>query len=69
MSMFSPFQWYCSTRTFSNSLETTLTIMALNYWPWELLGDAKIEKENPKPANSILHTPGTLTRYVSVSRI
>ncbi|KAL2878256.1 glycosylphosphatidylinositol anchor biosynthesis [Colletotrichum sp. CLE4] len=61
MSMFSPFQWYCSTRTFSNSLETTLTIMALNYWPWELLGDAKTEKENPKPVVSILHTPGTLT--------
>ncbi|OHW91252.1 GPI mannosyltransferase 3 [Colletotrichum incanum] len=61
MSMFSPFQWYCSTRTFSNSLETTLTIMALNYWPWELLGDIKPEKENPKPAKSILHTPGTLT--------
>ncbi|KAJ3941642.1 glycosylphosphatidylinositol anchor biosynthesis [Colletotrichum fioriniae] len=40
MSMFSPFQWYCSTRTFSNSLETTLTIMALNYWPWELLVSA-----------------------------
>ncbi|GKT95604.1 alg9-like mannosyltransferase [Colletotrichum tofieldiae] len=61
MSMFSPFQWYCSTRTFSNSLETTLTIMALNYWPWELLGEIKLEKENPKPARSILHTPGTLT--------
>ncbi|OHE94595.1 Alg9-like mannosyltransferase [Colletotrichum orchidophilum] len=61
MSMFSPFQWYCSTRTFSNSLETTLTIMALNYWPWELLGEPKTEKENPKPAVSILHTPGTLT--------
>ncbi|GKT46735.1 GPI mannosyltransferase 3 [Colletotrichum spaethianum] len=64
MSMFSPFQWYCSTRTFSNSLETTLTIMALNYWPWELLGETKPEKENPKPAKSILHTPGTLTRCV-----
>ncbi|KAK2062455.1 Alg9-like mannosyltransferase [Colletotrichum caudatum] len=61
MSMFSPFQWYCSTRTFSNSLETALTIMALNYWPWELLGDAKTEKENPRPAKSILHVPGTLT--------
>ncbi|KAK7735892.1 glycosylphosphatidylinositol anchor biosynthesis [Cytospora paraplurivora] len=34
-----PWQWYCSTRTFSNSLEMTLTITALNYWPWELLGD------------------------------
>ncbi|WYZ40040.1 hypothetical protein EsH8_IV_000381 [Colletotrichum jinshuiense] len=60
MNMFSPFQWYCSTRTFSNSMETTLTIMALSYWPWELLGERKLEKENPKSANSILHTPGTL---------
>ncbi|KAL0931048.1 GPI mannosyltransferase 3 [Colletotrichum truncatum] len=60
MSMFSPFQWYCSTRTFSNSLETTLTIMALNYWPWELLGESKAVKENPKAAQSILKTPGTL---------
>ncbi|KAF6803507.1 GPI mannosyltransferase 3 [Colletotrichum sojae] len=60
MSMFSPFQWYCSTRTFSNSLETTLTIMALNYWPWELLGESKPVKENTKLAQSILHTSGSL---------
>ena len=31
----SPWQWFCSTRTLSNSLETTLTIIALNYWPWQ----------------------------------
>jgi hypothetical protein len=31
----SPWQWFCSTRTLSNCLETTLTIMALNYWPWQ----------------------------------
>ncbi|KAJ5005567.1 GPI mannosyltransferase 3 [Colletotrichum sp. SAR 10_99] len=62
MSMFSPFQWYCSIRTFSNSLETTLTIAALNYFPWELLGEPKLTKENPKPSGgSILNTPGTLT--------
>ncbi|KAJ9604915.1 glycosylphosphatidylinositol anchor biosynthesis [Cladophialophora chaetospira] len=30
----SPWQWFCSTRTFSNSLETTLTICALYNWPW-----------------------------------
>ncbi|OCT46705.1 GPI mannosyltransferase 3 [Cladophialophora carrionii] len=30
----SPWQWFCSTRTFSNSLETTLTIVALYNWPW-----------------------------------
>ncbi|KAE8550688.1 hypothetical protein EYB25_006916 [Talaromyces marneffei] len=31
----SPWQWFCSTRTFSNSAETTLTIVALYFWPWE----------------------------------
>lgn len=40
VTVLNPWQWYCSTRTFSNSLEMTLTIMALNYWPWELLGDS-----------------------------
>ncbi|KAI1854624.1 hypothetical protein JX266_000742 [Neoarthrinium moseri] len=38
MSIVNPWQWYCSTRTFSNSLEGTLTIAALFYFPWELLG-------------------------------
>lgn len=38
MSIFSPWQWFCSTRTFSNSLETTLTIVALNFWPWGMAG-------------------------------
>ncbi|KAK0670602.1 family 22 putative glycosyltransferase [Cercophora samala] len=47
MTVLNPWQWYCSTRTFSNSLETTLTIAALSYWPWELLADAKETKEEP----------------------
>ncbi len=38
MTIFNPWQWYCSTRTFSNSLEATLTIMALYYWPWPAPG-------------------------------
>jgi phosphatidylinositol glycan class B len=40
VTIFSPWQWFCSTRTLSNSLETVLTIAALNYWPWALYGDA-----------------------------
>ncbi|KAJ5914746.1 hypothetical protein N7504_003629 [Penicillium tannophilum] len=32
-----PWQWFCSTRTLSNCLETTLTIVALNKWPWQWL--------------------------------
>ena len=31
----SPWQWFASVRTLSNSLETTLTIVALNFWPWD----------------------------------
>jgi phosphatidylinositol glycan class B len=41
MSVFNPWQWYCSTRTFSNSLETTLTSIALYYWPWEMFSDSE----------------------------
>jgi phosphatidylinositol glycan class B len=47
MTVLNPWQWYCSTRTFSNSLETTLTIAALCYWPWEILADEKVRKEAP----------------------
>ncbi|EXJ78667.1 hypothetical protein A1O1_09068 [Capronia coronata CBS 617.96] len=34
LTVISPWQWFCSTRTFSNSMETTLTIVALYNWPW-----------------------------------
>ncbi|EXJ81397.1 hypothetical protein A1O3_07688 [Capronia epimyces CBS 606.96] len=30
----SPWHWFGSTRTFSNCLETTLTVVALYHWPW-----------------------------------
>lgn len=39
MTLFNPWQWFCSTRTLSNSSEMVLTIVALNFWPWELAGD------------------------------
>lgn len=34
LTVISPWQWFVSTRTFSNSLETTLTIIAMYHWPW-----------------------------------
>ncbi|KAK6433339.1 glycosylphosphatidylinositol anchor biosynthesis [Oleoguttula sp. CCFEE 5521] len=40
LSIFSPWQWHCSTRTFSNSLETTLTVYALSVWPWQWFFEA-----------------------------
>ncbi|KAK4146397.1 uncharacterized protein C8A04DRAFT_35097 [Dichotomopilus funicola] len=51
MTALNPWQWYCSTRTFSNSLETTLTIAALSYWPWGILNDAKGKQQLPLQAN------------------
>ncbi|KAL9127474.1 MAG: hypothetical protein Q9217_003656 [Psora testacea] len=38
----SPWQWFCSARTLSNCLETTLTIIALNYWPWQWSLDQRV---------------------------
>lgn len=35
LTVLSPWQWFCSTRTLSNCLETTLTIAALHNWPWQ----------------------------------
>lgn len=35
LTVLSPWQWFCSTRTLSNCLETTLTIAALYNWPWQ----------------------------------
>jgi len=60
MSMCNPFHWYCSTRTFSNSLEMTLTIMALYYWPWELFNDMETVKENPKGSKSALSSTASV---------
>lgn len=33
-SLLSMFNFFCSTRTLSNSIETSLTVVALYYWPW-----------------------------------
>ncbi|KAL9023878.1 MAG: hypothetical protein Q9196_006907, partial [Gyalolechia fulgens] len=44
----SPWQWFCSTRTLSNCLETTITIIALHQWPWhwslDVTGDEPVDK-------------------------
>lgn len=44
MTVLNMWNWYVSTRTFSNSLETVLTVSALYYWPWRLFGDANREE-------------------------
>ncbi|BCR83238.1 putative glycosylphosphatidylinositol-alpha 1,2 mannosyltransferase [Aspergillus chevalieri] len=39
----SPWQWFCSTRTLSNCLETTITVVALDLWPWEWSLDSELK--------------------------
>lgn len=34
LSVISAFNWFCLTRTFSNSLELTLITASLSHWPW-----------------------------------
>ncbi|KAG5975777.1 glycosylphosphatidylinositol anchor biosynthesis [Claviceps cyperi] len=51
LQLFNPWQWYCSTRTFSNSLEATLTIMALYYWPWRIFSVSVPTLENSEMPN------------------
>ncbi|KZM20058.1 glycosylphosphatidylinositol anchor biosynthesis [Ascochyta rabiei] len=48
ISVCSPWQWFCSTRTLSNCLETTLTAIAVYHWPWHwstLAGHGKTLRE------------------------
>ncbi|KAL2399665.1 Glutamine-fructose-6-phosphate aminotransferase [isomerizing] [Exophiala dermatitidis] len=44
LTVVSPWQWFCSTRTFSNSLETTLTVVALYHWPWHRMSRSAHER-------------------------
>lgn len=34
LSLMSSWNWYVSTRSFSNNLELVLTVVGLSYWPW-----------------------------------
>ncbi|KAI7168121.1 glycosyltransferase family 22 protein [Hortaea werneckii] len=44
LTVVSPWQWFCSVRTFSNSLETALTVFALYYWPWDWYSEPNEKK-------------------------
>lgn len=55
-----PWQWFCSTRTLSNCLETTVTIVALDLWPWQWSAGVI-------PDNSRAKAQKLLSRYSSMS--
>ncbi|KAK4896581.1 glycosylphosphatidylinositol anchor biosynthesis [Elasticomyces elasticus] len=66
MTAFSPWQFHCSVRTFSNSLETTLTIAALHYWPWQWSLVTEKSKVKPPQSNTGLDTPKTMQQFKSI---
>ena len=45
-SIVSFFNFFCITRTFSNSAETVFTVVALYYWPMDVLVDVHLMKKN-----------------------
>ncbi|KAI0168489.1 glycosyltransferase family 22 protein [Pestalotiopsis sp. NC0098] len=66
MSVANPWQWYCSTRTFSNCFEATLTIAALHYFPWELLGLDKSSKNGDGDAEVFQKTGSVNSLRLSI---
>ncbi|KAL8997925.1 MAG: hypothetical protein Q9169_002918 [Polycauliona sp. 2 TL-2023] len=48
LTVVSPWQWFVSTRTLSNCLETALTVIALHQWPWHWSLHATGDEETDK---------------------
>lgn len=46
LTVLNPWQWFCSTRTLSNCLESTLTIVALYHWPWTWVEEAQTDLQD-----------------------
>ncbi|KAI0476719.1 glycosyltransferase family 22 protein [Xylaria cf. heliscus] len=63
MALLNPWQWYTATRTFSNCLETTLTAMALYYWPWELLGTGTGQKGESQDSSGLFDTSDQVNSF------
>ncbi|RYP21200.1 hypothetical protein DL765_002339 [Monosporascus sp. GIB2] len=68
MTLLNPWQWYTSTRTFSNCFESTLTSMALYYFPWELLGvkegaSTESETESEFSSGPLFRTKDEINRF------
>ncbi|KAF1921977.1 Alg9-like mannosyltransferase family-domain-containing protein [Ampelomyces quisqualis] len=61
LSVASPWQWFCSTRTLSNCIEATITTIAIYYWPWHWPGTAGQNKtvHQAQSQNAELHLGST----------
>lgn len=69
MSVLSPWNWFCSTRTFSNSLETSLTITALYFWPWDMaISSGEKIKEGKKEVSTTSISKGVFRTTETVNQ-
>lgn len=68
LTILSPWQWFCSTRTLSNSLEVVLTVVALSFWPWGLAGPSIFEPSKSGQNRSATAMLTALGRYSDVLR-
>lgn len=75
LTLLSPWNWFCSTRTLSNALETTLTAIALHYWPWSWLlsttktrGEQKAGLTSTKPPPKRLYASLALAALACILR-
>ncbi|KKZ66620.1 hypothetical protein EMCG_00183 [[Emmonsia] crescens] len=59
LTVLSPWQWFCSTRTLSNCLETSLTIVALYLWPWEWPSESSSPQRTGTSCESVRNKPAT----------
>jgi phosphatidylinositol glycan class B len=57
LTLASPWQWFCSTRTFSNSLEATLTAGALVLFPWRFFLGGDPAKGSERKEERVSSTP------------
>ncbi|RDL41408.1 Mannosyltransferase [Venustampulla echinocandica] len=66
MTIISPWQWFCSTRTFLNSLETSFTIAALGFWPWEMSVDTVPLSSSDLPGSRKPQVPAPVPAKTSI---
>jgi len=63
LTVLNPWNWFCSTRTLSNCLETTLTSIALCHWPWQWTAGPKDGKAALRP-----RSPPRPSEFIPVRR-
>jgi len=65
----SPWQWFFSTRTFSNNIEATLTALALSFWPWDWMRSFSTVKVRADAGKKCVGTTWTYLQNLTPSQL